>query len=415
MQIFIARQPIFDSQLKVVGYELLSRSGNDNVFQHVDGDKASDELVSRASSVWGLDELAQGKKSFVNLTRSALMDQHFRILPPENTVLEILESVQLDSDVMDACQQAKDLGYTIALDDYILEKDRLPILKHFDIIKMDFADTKHEDRLAFMKENIDLPCKWLAEKIEHHDDYFSALNQGFTLFQGFFFCKPQMIERHELPSCKINALRFIEQVQRPDFNQKALEQIIRSDIALSYKLLKYLNSAGMGLRNKVDSIGHAMRLLGQQNLRRWASLIAVAGLGEGKPNELMNVALTRAKMCELLTTHCQEHSYQEFDPFTLGLFSTLDAMLDLPMEQAVSDLNLHTMLVETLLGRETPIAPIYQITISLEKGQFDKCESTAQKLGLTNETVQKTYRDAIAWATQSMTVTSEQQLMRQAS
>jgi len=141
MQIFIARQPIFDVQLKVVGYELLSRAGEENVFQHMDGDHASDQLVSKVMNVWGLDSLSQGKQAFVNLTRKALLNQHYRVLPPEQTILEILETVHLDDEVLTACDAAREMGYTLALDDYVLEEERIPSLSHFNIVKMDFVDT----------------------------------------------------------------------------------------------------------------------------------------------------------------------------------------------------------------------------------------------------------------------------------
>lgn len=396
---FVARQPVFDSRLKVIGYELLFRSGTDNFCRPCEIEQATARVVNNALNIHGIDTLAGEKKVFINLTRRDLLEGGFDLLPPERTVLELLETVEPDAEVMAACRQARADGYQVALDDFSLDEKYLPILEEFDIVKFDFEATTPEARRAFVEAHQNLRCTFLAEKIEHHDGYFEALNLGFGLYQGFFFSKPETMQQREIPSCKLNYLRFLEQINRPELDHAAVESIIRQDVSLSFKLLKYLNSAAFGLRSKIESIGHAIRLLGDQKLKRWASLIAVTGLADEKPTELMTITLVRAKLCELIGAQIAGGS-EGIDFFTLGLFSAIDAMLDQPMEKVLADLNLHDLMTQTLAGETTAVSPIYNFVLAIERADFSTMLAVVQELGISEEALQESYYEAVEWADQ---------------
>ncbi len=414
MDAFVARQPVFDSRLKVIGYELLFRCGDLDHCRSSDVAQATAQVVNNTLNIHGIEMLVGDKKIFINMTRADLLCGRYELLPPDQTVLELLETIEPDDEILEACRQARSEGYQLALDDYDLNEAYLPILEEFDIIKFDFEVTTPEARRAFIEAHRDKSCSFLAEKIEHHDGYFEALNLGFDFYQGFFFSKPETMHHREIPSCKLNHLRFLDQINRPALDHAEIESIIRQDVALSFKLLKYLNSAAFGLRSKIESIGHGMRLLGEQKLKRWASLIAVTGLADEKPTELMTLTLVRARLCELIGAHSTLQS-ETADFFTLGLFSAIDAMLDQPMEQILAGINLQDLMSRTLQGEATSIAPILNFVLAIERADFDSIFTGAQDLGISDEVLQDTYKEAIEWADQISSLADGQGSLRVAS
>lgn len=402
MDSFLARQPIFDAQMNLVAYEILARSGLDNFFQNTNQDHATKRVLSEALTVWGLDSLLGDSQMFVNLTREAILNQEFRILPPERTTLEVLENVELDQPILEICRSARAGGYTVALDDYELDERNVSALAEFDIVKVDFLETTSEQRRTFMKENRHLPSRWLAEKIETHETFSEALDLGYSLFQGYFFCRPQLMMQREIQSRSSMFFRLLDQVQRPTLNRHELERTIHEDVGLSYKLLKFLNSAAFGVREPIASIGHAIRLLGDRKIKQWTLMIATGGLGAGKPSELTNTTYVRAKFCELMGPLCVLNPTDEVDFFTLGLFSTLDAMLDRRIEDIIRDLNLNSILTETLVGKPTSISPVLSLAVAIERCRFDEASVLVDGFNLDSRLVFDTFRQSTNWAREAL-------------
>ncbi|MDY7107545.1 MAG: HDOD domain-containing protein [Planctomycetota bacterium] len=394
---FIARQPIFDAGYEVFGYELLFRSGPENYFIGADGDAASRKVVSDSLCVHGLEALTAGRTAFVNVTRRVLIDEMYTILPPECTVLEVLETIPPDREVIRACRTARENGYRLALDDFVFDPRYEAFLSEVDIVKVDWVATTAVQRLAIKGRAEATGFDVLAEKVETYDDVHEAARLGCRYFQGFFFCTPEMIATRDIPAVKLNYLRLLDQINRPAVDVDELGGIIHCDTGLSYKLLKYLNSVGFGLRHRVNSIRHAITLLGEKSVRKWASLIALTSLSEDKPSELCRTSLIRARFCELVGQHTKFRG-RELDLFVLGLFSVIDALLDRPMEQIVKDLRIWPEVKSTLLGETTTLSPVFELALALERGRWDQVSRLTHRLSLTDAQIPAAYESAILWA-----------------
>jgi len=396
VQAFIARQPVFDGTREVFGYELLFRSGPENVFSSADGDRASTKVMSDSMLVHGLDALTTGRKAFVNVTRNILLDEAYTIMPPESTVVELLETVEPDNDVVEACRKLRRNGYLLALDDFVFESKYEKLLRELDILKVDFAATSPEQRAAHTRRNSG-EYRLLAEKVETYEEFQEAGELGYAYFQGYFFCRPEMLCAREIPGFKLNYLRILAEINKPDLDLDQLERVIQQDVALSYKLLKYLNSASFGMRNRVNSIRHAMTLLGEKSLRKWASLIAMNSMGVDKPSELLSYGLIRARMCELVSAATPLKERQH-DLFITGMFSVIDALIDRPIDEVLAGIPIANDVKDTLLGESTDLTPVFRVVLAILECRLNDMNEWMQRLSLDEAKITECYRDAIVWA-----------------
>lgn len=296
---FVARQPIFDREEKVFGYELLFRNGLENAFTGGDADTASRSTLD-SSLLIGLDVLCDGKRAFVNCTKDTLIKGLVTLLPSHSTVVEILESVAPDPDVVSACQRLKQAGYLIALDDYVAGDPREPLADMADIIKVELKLTTVEQRAALIKRYGPWRCRMLAEKVETQEEFAQARDQGFVYFQGYFFRKPEMLATRDMPANRLNYLRMLQEVSQHDLDVPAIEKMIKSEASICYRLLRYLNSAVFGFKSEIHSVRHALSILGEREVRRWVRLVAAVGAGQDKTSDLVLSALVRARFGELL-------------------------------------------------------------------------------------------------------------------
>src|ERR1700759_1345241 len=287
---FIARQPIFDDKLKLFGYELLFRASSENVFRPYKS--ASDILIVDSTSLFGIQSLTGHAKAFINLDLLALQRGTARLLPPDQVVIEILENITPTQEVVQLCAELCNEGYTLALDDYVGHPKWEPLLPLVKFLKVDFRACDPPARAAIANRHRIKPgadttsaIRLLAEKIETNDDLLEARSLGYTYFQGFFFCKPSTLSAREIPSNKLNCLRLLHLVASPDFSYDAVEDLLKTDPALVYKLLRYLNSWLVAIRGEIHSIREAIALLGEKEFRRWISGLAVVAMASDKPPE----------------------------------------------------------------------------------------------------------------------------------
>ncbi len=397
---FVGRQPIFDRDQNVFGYELLFRSGSTtNANLAGQGDMVSLSLMNNSLTVIGLEALTGGKKAFVNITRKLLLDGDYTVLPKDVVVIELLENITPDDEVLDACKKLKDAGYTLALDDMVSEKGYESLLGLVDIVKVDFRGVAPQERIALAQRLAGLDVKLLAEKVETREEYAEAVEANHDLFQGYFFSKPQIIEGQELSGLKQNYLRLMAEVNRLDINFDQLEQVIRSDVSLSAKLLRYLNSASFGVKNRIDSVKHALVLLGVKPLKKWVTLITMSHIGKDAPDELMVNSLIRARFCELIAQHTGL-AERQFDVFMMGMMSVLDVMLGQPIEEVMASLPLPPDVKATLAGEETPLSNLYAFSLACERVNRSRAVELAQSLGVPESQADQVYFDAIVWADQ---------------
>ena len=371
MDVFIARQPIFDAKQGVYGYELLYRSGLENVYSEADGDKASLSVIGNTLLVIGAKQISEGKRIFVNFTRKLLLEGAATYLPKKIGVVEILEDVEPDDELIEAIKTIRSQGYILALDDFVLRgNEDSPFLELVDIIKVDLRLTDEQEREAIAKR---FPSpgsvKLLAEKTETREEFDNALEMGYSYFQGYFFCKPVILARRDISSHKIHYLRILKEISADNPSFDTIKQIIEHNPSLAYKLLKYVNSAFFGLRREISSIMHALQILGEAEIRRWVSLAIIMELGNDQPQELLRLCLLRARFSENLASNAG-HKQQKSEFFFMGLFSCMDVLLGRPMEEILEDLPIQTSIKEALLGKTNLFKTVLDLGIAYEKADW---------------------------------------------
>jgi c-di-GMP-related signal transduction protein len=392
---YVARQPIFDREEKVFGYELLFRDDMENMFHGSGNDDEASRSTLDSSLLVGLDVLCDGRHAFLNCTRDTLISGLISLLPPQSTVIEILENVPVDDEVKKACEKLKQAGYSIALDDYVSNDPREPLISMADIIKIDLKLTTPEQRAALIKKHGPLRCRMLAEKVENHADFVTARDQGFVYFQGYFLRRPEMMTTHDVPANAMNYVRMLQAVSSPDLDVHELEKLIKTEASICYRLLRYMNSARFGFKSEIHSVRHALAILGEREVRRWVRLIATVGAGKEKSSDLVLCALVRARFGELLSSVTK---HGESDLFLLGLLSMLDVMLETPMKEILEKIPLDTETKAVLRGEASALRPIYQLMLAHESGEWQAAHELCDRLVLDADTTANSYWQAQEWA-----------------
>lgn len=396
MDIFVARQPIFDHKLKTYGYELLFRGGLDNIFPKIDGDTASSAVLSNSFLGMGIEKLTGGKKAFINFTRNLLLKQVPCLFSPKILFSELLETLEPDEELLAAISGMHKKGCHFALDDFIFHQKFEPLMPFTEVIKIDILQTPLKEAKKLMNHLAGRPIKFLAEKVETKEEYAEALNIGFSYFQGYFFSKPEIIRRRSIAPSKMKLLQIIGELNRENVDVSKLEDLIKTDVSLSYRLLQYMNSAFFSLPNKINSIKGAILFLGLSEVRKIVTLFATAKLAESKPSELIRTSIMRARLCELIG---QAGGYQGnlSELFLVGLFSLMDAILDTEMELVFSQLPISDELKRALIEKEGTLANYLQLVRCYEEGLWDGCPDLTDECKLIKLTVDK-YAEAIDWA-----------------
>ncbi len=397
MEQFMARQPIFDTRGKVFAYELLFRSGLHNYFDCDDADHAAANVIANSSLLFGLNEMTGNTKAFINCTRKVLLEEYMTVLPKERAVIEILEHVEPDAEIVAACKRLKEQGYVLALDDFVYQKNYEPLLELADIIKVDFllSDVKEQEELA--KMFIPRGIRMLAEKVETHEVYEQAKQMGYQLFQGYFFAKPVIVSRKDIPTNKLQFLRILKDVHADEVEFKKLAETIQSEVSLSYKLLKLINSAAFALRHKVTNILQALSLLGIREIRSWVSLLSISSMAEDKPAELVVSSLVRARFCEQLA---EPLGFEErrSDLFLMGLFSLLDVIMSRPLNEILEEITVEEDIQAALLGEPGPFNLMLKLISTYDQAEWEQVSQICAELRIEENLIAEAYKDAVTWA-----------------
>ncbi|MFG0252472.1 MAG: EAL and HDOD domain-containing protein [Phycisphaerales bacterium JB038] len=396
----MGRQPIFNVARNVIGYELLFRGSQENACPDVDAEEATFGTIDNTLNVIGLKELVAGKLAFIKLTRELLLNEFYTILPAKETVLELDASVQPDGKVGLACIALKKAGYTLALGDFVLEPRLAPFLELVDIIKLNVANHPAKEVQA-LRQKCRRRVRLLAEKVESPEQFELAGEAGYSLFQGYFFAEPVIIERRSIPANQQNCLALLREVSQPTLDFAGVEAVIRRDPALSIRLLRYINSASFGIRNKVKSIKQAVVLLGDQMFRKWSSMVAVTSIADGGPDELTRHCLTRAEFSDRIRTEVKLPN-SSFDLFLFGLVSGLEPMMHAPLEKIIEDLPLADDMRIALLGSEGPLRDLHDLFLALERVDTVRTRAKAKSLGITEQVALQAHAEAIRFADQAL-------------
>lgn len=396
--IYIGRQPIFDRDLEVYAYELLFRSGSLNQAADAnapfDGDRATSQVIVNAFIEIGLDQIVGNRRAFINLTRSFVTAATPLPFPQDRVVLEILEDIEPDAEVLAGLRTLAGQGYQMALDDFVFQEDRRALLEVAHIVKIDLMAVPRETLQAEVARLRRHDVRLIAEKVETREDFEQCRELGFDYFQGYFLSRPNIVQGRQLPPNRLAVLQLLARLQDPQADAGDIERLVAQDVALSYKLLRYINSAFFALPKKIESIRQAVIYLGTRAIRTWVSLLVVAGLDD-KPAALVAQAMQRARMCELLAQRARRPQPDAY--FTVGLFSLLEALLDAPLESILDTLPFSDGIRDALLRQEGPYGEALACVIAYERGHFLKARF--DRLGATEMT--DTYLAATHWADQS--------------
>ena len=395
---FIGRQAILDQKKNVYAYEILFRSGLKNAFDpNLDGNVATQSVMVNAMLDFGMNKLVSDKRAFINFTEQNLLNRAPKLLPSENVVVEILETVQPTPEILQVVQELKAAGYKIALDDFVLMPGYEPLIDMADIIKVDFRITTDPKERKNLRKILPKHVRLLAEKIETEEEFQQALDFGYVLFQGYFFCKPAVLRRKRLTSNALSKMRLLREINRQNVDFSAITGVISSDTNLVHKLLTYINSAGVGLTNHVSNLKQATVLLGASGVRRWVTLVSLQTFSEDKPPELFTLSLLRAKFCELIAADLNRPCLTPDTGFLIGMFSLLDVLLSQPMEEVLKEVALADDLNDALLGEDNDLRRILDLVIAYEQGDWDKVASCCAHEKIAPDKLKANYDTVLEW------------------
>jgi len=391
--VLLARQPIYDTELGIYAYELLFRSDKNEWGHEIEGDTATSVVLFNAFSEIGIHNVVGEHRAFINFTRNLLLDP-----PPFSSgeiVIEVLEDVTPDTEVIDSLKRFKQQGFTIALDDFEYRESLQPLVELADIIKIDVMalnEAQIAEHVAFLKAP---GTALLAEKVETQEMYNYCKELGFDYFQGYFLSRPKIIKGRKVAANKLVVMKLIADLQSPDTSPQQLHDTISKDPGLSYKLLRMINSAAYRRVNKIESLFRAIILLGEKDIRRWASLLALSQLDD-KPHALSELTMVRAKMCELIGSHINAKQSDLF--FTVGLLSMMEAYFDAPMEDLLQSMALSDEIEQALLKQEGILGFVLKTSIAYERGNWgDIGWNTLTQHRLSILDVKQAYLDSLQW------------------
>lgn len=406
LDIFIGRQPIFDSKGNIYAYELLYRNSSSNEYPNIDPEKATIELLIHTFLTVGIDQVAGRYKSFINFSEKFFEQGLINQLDPNLIIIEILENTKITPLFIERVKSLRKLGFKFALDDYVIEEysdlhEELFKLVHF--IKVDFLHSTTSDRLrlkSLVKKHPHITL--LAEKIETMEQYEEAKKLGYLLFQGYFFAEPEIIKSKDIPLNYPLHMRLLHRLNEPEPDIDEISLLIMHDLSLSYKLLRYINSLAFGIPEQIKSIKQAVMLMGLNEARRWLRILLLHhlgdGQGKGRERALVDISLTIAKICELLAKYKKKPNSDEY--FLTGMFSLLNVILKRSWDHVLPKLSLSDEIANTLRGEETEIQPYLRLSDAIVRFSWDEVDKYAKELEIPESELSKISIEAHKWANQ---------------
>jgi c-di-GMP-related signal transduction protein len=389
---YVARQAILDSSGRVQGYELRFRNSHASV-PSGDGNLAAQTMLDNAV-MFGLDRFTNGLPAFIPCSAEALTERYVQVLAPTRTVLEISSSLEGTPGLVDACRLLKARGFRLALDDFILKTDLEPLVRLADYIKIDFYQFGTAERAHLQELNWNLGSL-IAKKVETQEDYRRASAAGFALFLGDYFCHPVLLKKTKIPANTLPHFEIARHLCHDPIEVRKISQLVKRDAALTYRLLRLVNSPIYAIRDEVFSIESAIMILGDDTFRRVVSLAIFSELNADQPPEILQMALIRGRFCEQAAKFCRLDSAEQY---LLGMFSLASAMLRLPMEQFTQSLPLRNEIREALEGTKNPERRLLSWIELREHGDWAACDEIVETTGTSQERLNQCYADAVVWA-----------------
>jgi EAL and modified HD-GYP domain-containing signal transduction protein len=395
-RVLLSRQPIFQGDMSLLGYELLFRDGDFPTASISDGAQATAQVMANSLMEIGMDELVGRHPAFINIERKMLLADVCESVPSDRVVLELLETVVPDERVLKRLANLRSKGYRIALDDFVCAPEFSPLLELADFVKLDLTISDWPTIEKAAETMRKYPLKLIAEKVETREQFEKAKSVGLDHFQGYFFCRPENIPGRRLPVNRLAAIRLLVQLNNSEIRLEDLEQSIGQNVSLSYKLLRYINSAMCGLDRPVESIRHATVLVGLERMRLWASLIVFSGFDD-TPRDVIVTGALRARMCEQLAVARGFPKPERF--FLVGLFSVLDAILNRSFDQLLPTLSLAPDIADALVAHKDRLGAVLAGVEAYECRDWGRAEA---RIGLDLDQIRTAYQDALAWSARTL-------------
>ncbi|MED1205402.1 EAL and HDOD domain-containing protein [Heyndrickxia acidicola] len=402
MEVFVARQPIFNRREEVAAYELLYREKSISTYSQFNGDQATVDVLINSFLNIGIEELSSGHPCFINFTFSLLQKKIPGYFHPGEIVVEILETIEPSSELVAICKELKRQGYKMALDDFDFQEHNpysYELFKYVDMIKVDFVNTSALNRKRIETISKEFNLTLVAEKIETREEYLEARKLGYSLFQGFFFSQPVTIASEDVPSFFISYYQILRALFEKEPNFRLISERIENDLSLSYKLLKLINSPAFRPKRKIQSIRQAIILLGLKEIQKWIYILSLrenTGPVYRIKDEVIKLTLIRAKMAESLGEKLTGGPAPNY--FLAGMFSLMETILSVPMEKILNKLSLEDDICDALCGKESIMHSVLLLIISVERADWDKTDALMLKLGLPLNSLHRIYYDACSWS-----------------
>ncbi|MGR5178566.1 EAL and HDOD domain-containing protein [Vibrio parahaemolyticus] len=397
---YVARQPIFNARRHTLGYELLFRDGEKNAFPaHIEANRATYRLIAENFLSIGVNPSLDASRCFINFPHQSLIRRLPMILPKQNVVIEILETCDPNEELYQAVKELHQAGYMIALDDFVYTDAWERFLPFVHIVKLDIMAMGVERACQFVRQQKEKgsPRHYLAERVESEQEFLLTKQAGFQFFQGFFFSKPVMEKQVYISSEQLVAMELFQQVCQPDVDFDRVEHIVAKDVTLSYKLLQFVNTMSPRLESEISSFRQALIYLGQDKLKQFVSLTVASFISNNKPKALYELSLQRAHFCRLMTKHPPFKRHQD-QAFMIGLFSILDALMDLSLDKLITQLPLCDEVKGALLEREGPYGRLLTLGECFETADWHGVEQHRTQLGLSQSAVFSALADAQRWS-----------------
>ncbi len=389
-QYSMARLPILDTRSEVHGYELLFSDGRQPRLP-AETDEAARALLDN-SVVQGLERLARGLPAFVPCTPDTISQSWVQMLPPQLTVVELPAASEPTFELLAGCRQLKEMGFWLALDDFAGVITPLTTLA--DYIKIDCA-AHDEPARRRMLTGLQKGSLLVAKNVETHEQFRQAAAEGFHLFQGYYFCQPEIVHGHKIPGNRLVHLEIIELLQSDPFDLHRLSQLVTCDASLTYRLLRLVNSPVTAMRQEVTSIQLALVLIGQETFRRIATLAIASDFGADEPSELLRMCYVRGRFCELAAKLCNQSPAEQY---LIGMVSLFPAMLHISMEDLVRQLPFRQKASDALRGKETPEGALLDWIVAYERGNWPACNTIGSTYGLEQSDLVRCHNEALTWA-----------------
>ncbi|MEI6702145.1 MAG: EAL domain-containing protein [Deltaproteobacteria bacterium] len=397
---FLGRQPILDRNQEIVGYELLFRAADIDHAEFDSYSHAVSSVISSALGSFGMNEVLCGKIGFINVHLGLLLSEMLELLPVGQTVLELLEMIHLDNTVVERCRELREMGFMLALDDHEFDPANKDIYSVVDIIKIDILLTGMTALPDIVRQLREYPVKILAEKVETVEQFNICYDLGFDMFQGYFFERPVVLNRNKVDVSSLAMLKLLQQLTM-DVDIDEIELTFKENPALSYNLLRLVNSVALGTREKIKTLRQAILMLGINQLRRWIQLSLFAGQdSRGINHPLLEMAAVRGRLMENMVEQLSDRvvgDEEAEEAFMVGILSLLDVLFETTLEEIISKLNLDDITSSALLKREGQLGKMLTLTEKLEIADFDAVTDLLRECGISMDQLLTAQLDAFNW------------------